>query len=558
MKRLTILIVALLQVTLLVAQTPQEVQQLREQVKGFAYATSVEQVDAETCKISLSSGVDFTLHYSKDKKSKAFKSVVVNDDVVIAKPQKGKAIVINRKLNQVGALMALYKQTKGKTWTRNGGWGNTKLDLGNWEGITCDEDGNVTHIKLSDNNLQGKLPDVFYAFPKLKQVVLSKNQLTGCLPLSFGYLPENCKADVRHNKLSKSTIYTPKHRIAKVSQSIKCYPQQPEHGDFRLFIDCEVDLNPVNGYYADNECRLHHKATEGEGINIYVLGDGYDKAEYAIGGTAEFWLERAADAIFEIEPYKKLKHLFNVYIVYAYSPERGVNMVNDTIESRFGFWIKKAKGVKSPLYNAQEIFDTCKSSALSAGFKFESRVVHIQVVGNCTRGGAWALSRKVKDDEEKRGIRVAFNPACGEAINRLIWHEFGGHTFGCLRDEYNRKDRPNKTYKKKTTAPNVDLESDPTKVKWAKFIADPRYADEKLGVYQGAFNYSNLYRATETSVMRSHRHNNIKFNAPQREAIYKRAMTLAFPDWKYDYEEFVKFDMGDKYYPLEDNKTTEN
>ena len=35
-------------------------------------------------------------------------------------------------------------------------------------------------------------------------------------------------------------------------------------------------------------------------------------------------------------------------------------------------------------------------------------------------------------------------------------------------------------------------------------------------------------------------------------------MTLAFPDWKYDYEEFVKFDMGDKYYPLEDNKTTEN
>ena len=33
------------------------------------------------------------------------------------------------------------------------------------------------------------------------------------------------------------------------------------------------------------------------------------------------------------------------------------------------------------------------------------------------------------------------------------------------------------------------------------------------------------------------------FNAPSREAIYKAVMTLSEgPDWKYDYEEFVKFD----------------
>ena len=33
------------------------------------------------------------------------------------------------------------------------------------------------------------------------------------------------------------------------------------------------------------------------------------------------------------------------------------------------------------------------------------------------------------------------------------------------------------------------------------------------------------------------------FNAPSREAIYKRAMKLAYGDsWTYDYEEFVKFD----------------
>lgn len=34
-----------------------------------------------------------------------------------------------------------------------------------------------------------------------------------------------------------------------------------------------------------------------------------------------------------------------------------------------------------------------------------------------------------------------------------------------------------------------------------------------------------------------------QYNAPSREAIYKRAMKLAYGDsWDYDYEEFVKFD----------------
>ena len=36
-----------------------------------------------------------------------------------------------------------------------------------------------------------------------------------------------------------------------------------------------------------------------------------------------------------------------------------------------------------------------------------------------------------------------------------------------------------------------------------------------------------------------------------RAAIYTKAMKQAFPGWAFDYEEFVKFDMGDKYYPLE-------
>ena len=88
---------------------------------------------------------------------------------------------------------------------------------------------------------------------------------------------------------------------------------------------------------------------------------------------------------------------------------------------------------------------------------------------------------------------------------------------------------------------NVDWRSNPTEVKWAKFINDPRYADEKIGVYEGSYLYSyGAYRPTENSMMR---HNDVGFNAPSREEIYKRVMKESEGDsWTYDYETFVAFD----------------
>uniref|UniRef100_UPI004056AD46 M64 family metallopeptidase n=1 Tax=Alistipes sp. TaxID=1872444 RepID=UPI004056AD46 len=555
MKRITLFIAAICYSVALMAQTPQEVQQLRKLIDGFAFATSVEQVDANTCKITLSSGENFTLLYGKNKKDKnrPFKSVVVKEDAVTAKPHKGKPIVISRKLDQTGALMAIYTATEGKNWTRNEGWGNTKQGLDTWEGITCDSEGNVTNIKLKDNNLQGNLPDVFYAFPKLKKVDLRDNKLTGQVPRSLVWTPDGCKALLQRNMFSETTIYVPRQHIATAAQRIKWYPQNPEAANFRLFIDCDVDLNPVNGHYADNECVVYNKATEGTGIDIYIIGDGYDKAECAKGGTAEYWLERTAEDIFKIRPYSQLKHLFNVYIIYAYSQERGISLGNSARYSRFGNWMKRAKGNKTKVNN-QELYETIKNSVTKAGHEFkddENEVVYIFTAANTSNGSAYVNTRYAKEsDGSKRKMRVALVQTSSDGYHRLVWHEFCGHAYGSLRDEYNRKGGLNKTYKKTTTSANVDLESDPKKVKWAKFIEDPRYTEEKIGVYQGSLNCANLYRATKTSIMRDTFRKGLEFNAPSRAAIYKKIMKQAFPGWEFDYEEFVKFDMGDKYYPL--------
>ena len=157
-KRLAVIFSVFAHASLLWAQTPQELKTLKERSMSFAYATNVEQVSAEEYKITLSSGESFTL-LCGNSNDKAFSTIDINDDAVVAKPHKGKPIVINRKADQKGALIALYNATKGKSWNHNEGWGNAKSDIGSWAGVKCNGEGNVTSLNLSNNNLQGRLPE---------------------------------------------------------------------------------------------------------------------------------------------------------------------------------------------------------------------------------------------------------------------------------------------------------------------------------------------------------------------------------------------------------------
>lgn len=64
-----------------------------------------------------------------------------------------------------------------------------------------------------------------------------------------------------------------------------------------------------------------------------------------------------------------------------------------------------------------------------------------------------------------------------------------------------------------------------------------------MGVFEGALYRYGIYRATENSILQERPFAIDWFNAPSREAIYKRAMRLAYGDnWVYDYEKFVEFD----------------
>jgi hypothetical protein len=90
---------------------------------------------------------------------------------------------------------------------------------------------------------------------------------------------------------------------------------------------------------------------------------------------------------------------------------------------------------------------------------------------------------------------------------------------------------------------NIDFTSDPSAVKWARFINDQRYASERIDVYKGGWGYwTGIWTPTWRSIMKG---NSDTFNAPSREAIWKRVMSLSNgTGWTYDYESFVEYDLG--------------
>jgi hypothetical protein len=87
---------------------------------------------------------------------------------------------------------------------------------------------------------------------------------------------------------------------------------------------------------------------------------------------------------------------------------------------------------------------------------------------------------------------------------------------------------------------NVDVTSDPAKIKWARFLSDSRYKGE-VGVFEGGFTYMyDVWRPSENSIMND---NEGGFNAPSRYTIWYRINKLAYgKDWNGTYEDFAAYD----------------
>ena len=298
-----------------------------------------------------------------------------------------------------------------------------------------------------------------------------------------------------------------------------------------------------NDYTADGRVEQLNTATEGKGIPLVLMGDGFVDEEIT-NGTYRQVMQQAMDNLFSEEPIRSLRQYFNVYEVTAVSdrnrfdggstalktiPDRqttGID-VDPTAVMRY---VKRVEGIDSIHALAVVILNT-----------------------NLNKGVTYMIASSDTDYSYAIALCPVIDSLKSETFRQVITHEAIGHGFAKLADEYVRVQEGSATdddikqlklmHDRWQWHMNVDSEKDSAKVVWSKMITDAAFATEKIGTYEGAYTfYKGMYRPSEESMMRS---NNAPFNAPSRQAIYNQVMKLASGRTP-GYEEFVAFDLAHK------------
>ena len=287
-------------------------------------------------------------------------------------------------------------------------------------------------------------------------------------------------------------------------------------------------------YSQDGKVTKIHSATVGKGIDVVFVGDAFADKDQELFNK---YVELGKEAFFTEEPFKSTKDRFNIYRIGSVS-KNGI-ITQEGGDTKFSAEFGQGTSIGG---EDEAVFSFVKKYIPSVDLT--KTIVFVIINKAKYAGTCWMYSNNQA---------ICYVPLCRNETDyaQTLRHEGCGHGFGKLADEY--------FYTSQGTIPadritelkmwkllsygfyeNVDLTSDPEKIAWSKFISDSRYSG-KVGVYEGGYTYVyGVYRPTDYSIMR---HNTGGFNAPSREAIYKKIMKFSEGDaWKFDYETFVKFD----------------
>lgn len=394
--------------------------------------------------------------------------------------------------------------------------------------------GNLTNLEwceLGNNNLEGEIPEEFIQLVKLEVLSLNYNRLT-----SLPY------------KLYKSPLWK------KWNDDNRILAQQ---NGYTITVN---DSYVSSDFSKDGETTVLQSHSKGNGIKLVLMGDMFVDTDMKTGGLYESAMKECMEAYFSIEPFKSLRDYFDVICIKAVSK-------HDWPSGETAFETKNNQsGWGLPGYH--ENTERCIEYAQKALKLTDLDDAQIVTLLNGVSAGhcGWSFNQT----SVTSFVCLGYNDGKSlEEFAEILHHEIG-HGFGLFEDEYIMVDgatvpateieMDKEYYKKYGYHSNIDYTSNPGTIKWAHFINDTRYADEEIGIYEGAYYQYGVYRATEYSIMReSHSGFAVvgQFNAPMREAIYKRAMKLAYGNqWTYNYEDFVQFDtQGHRDYVIEKNNS---
>ena len=309
----------------------------------------------------------------------------------------------------------------------------------------------------------------------------------------------------------------------------------------------ECSVSQYGYEYGEDEWVTLQKATKGNngGINIVLLGDGYNAQEIASGDYLKD-IQQEVEYFFGIEPYKTYREYFNIYTAMPLSTESGIGTVNTIRYNRFNTIFTGGVGLKA---DYDEIFDYALGAPTVNKNNLNQTLIII--VPNSTDYGG--ITQMWAD-----GSAIAFCPLStyGYPLDSrgVIQHEAGGHGFGKLGDEYiyhnafidacgcsccGHVDEFNWA-KSLGWYDNLSLTGKMHEVDWSHLIYDDRYSD-LVDIYEGGFMHNRgVFRSEPNSCM----NNDIPYYSTiSRESIVRRIKRYAGET--FSFEDFVKNDKRD-------------
>ena len=287
-------------------------------------------------------------------------------------------------------------------------------------------------------------------------------------------------------------------------------------------------------YSQDGQVTRIHSATVGKGIDVVFVGDAFADKDQDLFNK---YVELGKEAFFTEEPFRSTMNRFNIYRIGSVSKNGIITQEGGDTKFSAQFGQGTYVGGDNNLVNS-----FVKASIPSVDL---TKTIIFVIINKAKYAGTCHMF--------SNNQAVCYVPLCRNENEyaQTLRHEGCGHGFGKLADEYFYDsmgripdDEVSELKKWKGFAygfhENVDLTSDPNTILWSKFISDSRYSG-KVGVHEGGYTYPyGVYRPTHNSIMR---YNTGGFNAPSREAIYKKIMKFSEGDaWTYDYETFVALD----------------
>ena len=309
----------------------------------------------------------------------------------------------------------------------------------------------------------------------------------------------------------------------------------------------ECSVSQYGYKYGEDEWITLQKATKGRngGINIVLLGDGYNAKDLASGDYLKH-VKQEMEYFFGIEPYKTYRNYFNVYTAIPLSTESGVGTVNTIRYNRFSTTFTGGVGLKA---DYDEIFSYALGApTVNKGNLKETLII---IVPNSTDYGG--ICQMWPD-----GSAIAFCPLSTYDYpldtRGVVQHEAGGHGFGKLGDEYIYHNAfidacgcsccghvmEFNNAKALGWYDNLSLTGKMHNVGWSHLIFDDRYSDI-VDIYEGGYMYNRgVFRSEQNSCM----NNDIPYYSTiSRESIVKRIKSYAGE--KFSFEDFVKNDKRD-------------